>query len=330
MTGCDSSSRPVEHRFPMGNRPTFIDIGPGRCGTSWLLEVLSAHPSVAMATVKETEYFNTHFRQGRAWYEAHFPISNRAIGEISNNYYLDAEAARRILAYDPNMKIIVNIRQPYSLLWSFYQFGIRRGFDFAGLDQTLDEPIGRIMGSGYEHRRKAGATTAADNVTLLDAVLVERRLQPYFGAFPRRNIYVLIYERIEADPAALLSEIYEFVGVDPVFRPPAVAVVINAALQPRSRGLARITTNVSYALRKMRAHRLLSRLHRSVAIKRLLYQSPSERHEPESIRAMLSPAVQRTVDDDMSRLLELCPSVSRWWHLAPPPQATEARARLAT
>jgi hypothetical protein len=314
----------------MGNRPTFIDIGPGRCGTSWLFEVLSAHPAVAMATVKETEYFNTHFRHGKGWYEAHFPVSNRAIGEISNNYYLDAEAARRIQAYDPNMKIIVNIRQPYSLLWSFYQFGIRRGYDFAGLDRTLDEPIGRIMGSGYEHRRKAGSTTAADNVTLLDSVLLERRLRPYFDSFPRHNIYVLIYERIETDSAALLSEIYDFLGVDPTFRPPAAAAVVNAALRPRSRVLARITTNVSYALRKMRAHRLLGRLHRSVTIKRLLYQSPAQRHGPGEIRAILSPAVQRTIDDDISRLLELYPPVSRWWHLVPVRQAIEARARLGT
>ena len=79
-----------------GVRPTFINIGPGRCATSWLLEALKAHPEIEMAKVKETEYFNTNFDRDVDWYESHFSVGSnnaQAIGEISNNYYLDASVA---------------------------------------------------------------------------------------------------------------------------------------------------------------------------------------------------------------------------------------------
>src|SRR5262245_27273704 len=191
----------------MGNRPTFVDIGPGRCGTSWLYENLSVHPAIAMSSVKETEYFNTNLGRGDDWYESHFPLGNTAVGEISNNYYLDAEVARRIAAYDPDMKIIAHVRHPYSLLWSTYQFGVRRGLGLGDLEATLSEPIGRIMGSGYEQRLRSGSATGGDTMTLLDSVLLACRLQPFIDAFPARNFYLMIYERIEAEPDALLSEL---------------------------------------------------------------------------------------------------------------------------
>ena len=55
-------------------RPTFINIGPGRCATSWLLEALKAHPEIEMSKVKETEYFNTHFQRDTDWYHSHSQI----------------------------------------------------------------------------------------------------------------------------------------------------------------------------------------------------------------------------------------------------------------
>lgn len=301
----------------MSNRPTFINIGPGRCGTSWLFEALSAHPAIAMAAVKETEYFNTHYAKGQAWYETHFPQHRQAIGEISNNYYLDPQVAARIRAYDPDMKLIVNLRQPYGLLWSFYQFGLRRGLQLGGLERALAEPIGRLMGSGYEQRRRDGATTVADEVTLLDSVLLHERLQPFFAAFPRRNIFVLVYERIGVEPDVLLGELYRFLGVDADFRPAAAATVVNAAIEPRSKALARLATQASYALRSAGAYRLLGRLHRSALIKRLLFRTPEAAHATAEVRAMLGEAARTAIEADVRRLMDLHAPLAHWWLDAP-------------
>ncbi len=304
----------------MGHQPDFIDIGPGRCGTSWLYENLSAHPAISMAKVKETEYFNTHSSRGDDWYESHFPVGGSATGEISNNYYLDAEVARRIAAYRPDMKIIFNVRHPYHLLWSTYQFGVRRGCSFAGLEQALHEPIGPIMGSGYEQRLRAQTTTAADNMTLLDAVLLERRLQPFLAAFPRENIYLMIYERIAVDADSLLTGLYRFLGVDPGFRAASARTVVNAAVAPRSPALSRLVTSAAYALRTAGGHGLLGRLHRSVAIKRLLYRAPAARPGTDALRAMVGAAAQRAIDADRERLVRIFPLLAQWYPEVVPPK----------
>ena len=53
-------------------------------------QVLRSHPDIAMASIKETEYFNNNLDRGSAWYSSKFPDTKAtAIGEISNNYYLD-------------------------------------------------------------------------------------------------------------------------------------------------------------------------------------------------------------------------------------------------
>ena len=97
----------------VGCQPSFIDIGPGRCATSWLWETLRSHPEIAMSPIKETEFFNTHFDRGWAWYESHFK-SGTVAGEVSTNYYLDSLVASRIRDYGPKIKIVVNLRDPFS------------------------------------------------------------------------------------------------------------------------------------------------------------------------------------------------------------------------
>ena len=132
-------------------RPNFINIGPGRCASSWLLEVLESHPDISMARIKETEFFNTNFDKGTDWYESLFPKSDcQAIGEISNCYYTEPAVAERVRQYDPGMRVMINVRDPFSLLKSFHGFGVRRGLELGDLNEALNFPIGRIMGSGYD------------------------------------------------------------------------------------------------------------------------------------------------------------------------------------
>lgn len=150
-------------------------------------------------------------------------------------------------------------------------------------------------------------------MTLLDAVLLERRLRPFLAVFPAQNIYLMVYERIAADSDALLAELYRFLGVDPDFRAACVTTVVNAAARPRVRALARLATSVSYALRASGGHGLLGWLHRSAAIKRLLYQSPQVRPDRNALRAMVGAAAQQVIDADLRSFLQRFPSLARWY-----------------
>lgn len=300
----------------LGTLPTFINIGPGRCATSWLHEILKAHPDVAMANVKETEFFNSNYHLGLTWYLKHFDDANglHVGGEISNCYYTEPAVAERIVNFNPKMKIMINIRDPYSLMQSFHGFGIRRGIELGPLEESLDVHIGRLMGSGYSFREKRGALNPGDEVSLMEAVHLSRLLKPFLESFPREQVYFFIYERLAKEKETVLKEIYEFLGVNSEFIPPVTNEVVNAAITPKSKWVARLATNVSYGLRRAGAYGLLTRLHKSRLVKKIFYsnsrEQKSERVDP---RQVLDKESRLLLDQEIESMIELVPELAKWW-----------------
>lgn len=298
----------------MNRSPNFINIGTGRCATSWLFEVLRSHPDIGMATVKETEFFNTNFANGTDWYERHFLDGNqKAVGEISTNYYLDPEVAQRIHDYKPAMKIMINVRKPIDLLRSYYQFGLRRGVDMQDCQSVLDQPIGPIMGSGYEYRERKKCLTVCDQRTLLEAVCLEARLRPYFKRFPSENIYVLIYERLASQQEQVLAEIYEFLGVDSKFKPEAAAKVVNVAIAPKSKAIARIATRASFLLRRLGLYSLQHFLKENELVKQMLYSRESASNLRQDVFRSLPAALISQLENETEKMAALYPALAPWW-----------------
>lgn len=298
-------------------QPSFINIGPGRCATSWLFQLLKSHPEICLSKAKETEFFNTNFANGIPWYEDQFEsptngaVGCAAIGEFSANYYLDPKIANAIKSYNPNIKLIINVRNPYELLQSFHAFAIRRGIEVGELDAALSHPIGPIMGSGYSHRKKKNALTTADQVSLLESVCLADRLQPFFDAFPREQIYVFVVERLASNYSQVLTEVFDFLNVDASHQPANADQVVNSAITPKSKILARLATATSFTLRRVGAYGVLTRLHRSEMIKRLLYRSNGLAKQ--SVRDQLNPAAQARIDSQIELLKQRLPQLETGW-----------------
>lgn len=296
-------------------RPTFINVGPGRCATSWLHEILMAHPDITTARVKETEYFNSNFHMGDDWYCDQFPDEGKQVaGEISNCYYIEPTVAQRIHDFDPDMRIIFNVRDPYHLVQSFYGFGVRRGLDLPPLEESLDKPFGRFMGSGFSYREKRKQLNQGDVVPLLESVMLSRYLKTFLERFPRSQIYLMVFERLKTERAQVLKEIYDFVGVKSDFVPPVANEIVNASITPKSKAVARLATTASYVLRRIGAFGLLSRLHQSRLIKKLFYSDvKSTKGDKVDPRSVLDPEVCIELDDEMLRMIQLCPELENWW-----------------
>ena len=300
------------------NIPSFINVGPGRCATSWLHEILQAHPEVATASVKETEYFNSNFHQGDAWYLKHFEEANDpakiASGEISNCYYTEPAVAQRAKEFNPQMRIIFNLRDPYTLMQSFHGFGIRRGIELGPLESSLDVHIGRLMGSGYNFRERRKTLNHGDQVSLLESVLLSKHILPFLEAFPPEQIYFFVYERLRTERDTVLREIYDFIQVDSSFVPPASEQVVNAAITPKSKRVAKLATSVSYLLRRAGAYGLLSRLHQSRLIKKIFYSDNAATSTTKvNPREILDKETCILLDEEIENMINIYPPLKQWW-----------------
>ena len=110
------------------NQPNFFIVGAPKCGTTALSEYLRDHPNVFISEPKEPHYFAFDFEQYRVkknWSEylnlfASSTSEHTAIGEGSVFYLCSSVALEKIKEYNPQAKIIVMLRNPVDMIYSFH------------------------------------------------------------------------------------------------------------------------------------------------------------------------------------------------------------------
>jgi hypothetical protein len=249
--------------------PNFIVIGPGKTGTTWLYQCLAAHPEIRLARhTKETLFFNDYYDRGGNWYGSFFEGLGeaRAIGEVSNTYFFNADVPARIAAHLPNVKLIAFLRDPVDRVMSLYLFRLRNGL----VTGTLDEAL------------------AADS-SIIAQNFFDEHLARWLALFPREQLFIALFEDLKRDPFELLRRIYAFLGVDPDFVPPAAGERVLEASAPRSPGLFHFLKRFALWLRRHDFHRALTWAKTSPLIMRVLTRplGTDKPNMPDETRARL-------------------------------------------
>ena len=204
-------------------RPTFLFIGASKSGSSWFFQILREHPQVFVPANKATFFFSDYFAKGMAWYEAFFVKASPqgAIGEVCHDYLASPEALRRIRAYQPDIRLVCCLRNPYARALSSWRFFRRNG---------MDQPTLTAQG---EH-----------DPSVFDQGYYATQLSDLFSVFPKDQVLIFFFEELSAAPKAVAHRLYEFIGVKPDFLPESLYKRINVNAQPRSRLLARLVQNI--------------------------------------------------------------------------------------
>jgi hypothetical protein len=204
----------------------FIGIGAPKCGTTWLSAQLEAHPQIGFAPDKEVYYFAdtilrriagkelSCFDRGDGWYHEQFPAAVGAVscrGEFCPAYLYSEEAATRIAAYRPDIKLLLCLRPPVEMIYSWYWYN--RNAVVASLPESFEEMM--------------------ENPFLRDLGCFARHLRPYLDRFPAQNILVVQFDAIRRDPDRVRQRTYEFLNVAADFKPQLSQEGKNAARAPR-------------------------------------------------------------------------------------------------
>jgi hypothetical protein len=231
--------------FPCMTLPSFIVVGAAKAGTTALYWYFNEHPAVFMSPVKETNFFAYgRDAEGRLLYGDpevhHFPIQTlaeyealfegadgaAAIGEASPIYLECPQAAERIRATVPSVRIIASLRQPVERAYSDYLMHLRhRGLRF---DPARD--------------LSPTAPWAAPDSRWMEVSRYHAQLERYYAAFPREQIHVSLFDELKRDALGLVGEVYRFVGVAPDFAPDFATPHAVGGL-PASRAVERLLTH---------------------------------------------------------------------------------------
>jgi hypothetical protein len=185
--------------------PNFFIIGAPKAGTHSLYDYLRQHPEIYMPKIKAPRYFCNYNQQDYRFrirtleqYEALFADvrDEMAIGEATDAYMNYRAAAGRIKAAVPAPRIIATLREPVERSFSIY----------------------------HMNRRNFGKNT---EVGFLDALRGDEELRipyydglkPFYEAFGRDRILILMFEDLARDPLGTARKIFEFLEVRTDFVP---------------------------------------------------------------------------------------------------------------
>lgn len=215
------------------SRPTrhLLVIGAQRCGTTYLHDQLAAHPQVAMARPArpEPKVFLSDELAGRGleWYRATYFAHARdelVLGEKSTSYLEYPEAARRAADVLGDPVVLVQLRDPVERAVSHWAFSTDAGLE--------TRPLADALAANLE-----GPLPWDPALTSVSpfAYLERGRYTDYLGPWLERfgdDLTVLFLEETRVDPDAVAA-VYDAIGVDPSFRPPAHADAVNSSSQDK-------------------------------------------------------------------------------------------------
>jgi tetratricopeptide (TPR) repeat protein len=204
------------HWNPQNRRqPNFLIVGIGKGGTSSLYYYLVKHPQILPAIRKEIHFFSENIERGLDWYLSHFPPipqeSNFLTGEATPWYFVSCESANKIAHVFPDVKLIILLRNPIFRSFSHYQMQLRLGEEqrsFASVISSEIEAIKNLSSFG-----EADSDYWQTEKGCLLFSLYFYFIEKWMAVFPREQFLILRSEDFYANPAATLTQVFDFLGV---------------------------------------------------------------------------------------------------------------------
>jgi hypothetical protein len=218
----------ARHGYRMGTAamrtlPDFLVIGAQKCGTTFLYQLLTQHPSVRAAFVKEVHYFDLNFEKGEGWYRSQFPLRARRnrsyiTGESSPYYMFHPHAARRAAEVVPSAKLISLLRNPTDRAYSHYQHQVEHvrgeGHETLPFEEAIEAEEPRIN----EQRRQLLRDERHDSVNYRSYSYLSRgiyvdQLAEWSKYFDGSRMLVLKSEELFDDTQGTLKRLLDFLEI---------------------------------------------------------------------------------------------------------------------
>lgn len=146
--------------------------------------------------------------RGLEWYESQFEFA-KAIGEASPRYTMHPAfpgVPQRIAQMIPNAKLVYVIRHPVKRAISHYAHRVRAKQETRPIETVLRNDPWYLDTSRYAYQ-----------------------IEQYLKCFPEAQLLIVIAERLHANREQTMAQVFEFIGVDPNWRDPALNIEHNVS-----------------------------------------------------------------------------------------------------
>ena len=175
--------------------PKCIIIGVAKSGTTELINFLSMHPNIVIRSHPGylLSFFSKHWEKGTEWHRKQMPFTfEDQITLYKANYFYKPEVPERMKMSDPNIKLILIVRNPVDRLISYYTFH--------NPEKPLSD-VSRFAEERAEHWQH-----------------YDKPFEHYLRFFSRSQIHVIDSEKFQKDPQNVLFEVETFLDLPHIIK----------------------------------------------------------------------------------------------------------------
>jgi hypothetical protein len=268
--------------------PDFYLVGAPKCGTTAFYDFLRQHPEIYLPVKKELLAFGSDLSYPTSLSEreflAHFARRTNELraGTAHTAYMQSTRAAAEIKAKRPDADIIVMLRNPVEMIYSWHSELLYQTIeDIADFEAALDAEDARRRG---ERVPRAAKNSYVESLYYTRVAAFAEQLERYFDTFGRAHVHVIVHDDLVTDPRSTYENAVRFLGVDPGFEPDFATVNANKVI--RSRNLQRL-----YFATSAPGHALMRRMVPKAVRQRLLSANIVE-----AKREKMTPAVRNRLE----------------------------------
>jgi hypothetical protein len=159
---------------------------------------------------------------GRRWYLSHFDHPGSVQGEKSPTYLYCRQCHQKMARLVPRAKLVIILRDPVDRAYSNWNMRyndkrlILQGLDFnknhANALKSLD--FDQLADFYLEHNGGYGGYEKP--LDIFHRGLYIEQIESLLKYFPRRQIHIMIFERLIKNRGDYLDRLYRFLGVSPI------------------------------------------------------------------------------------------------------------------
>lgn len=217
--------------------PNFLIAGFQKAGTTSVYRYLEQHPEVFVSPTKELNFFSSIVERpvidprltgGMTDLETYRAVfapgaGHKAIGEASPIYATDPAVPAEIRRLAPDARVIILVRDPVERAYSEYWMRVRDGREKRSFDAAINDELQAAGDHPWQ----------PDVYRYLASGFYARHLTPYWDCFRPDRLACHLFDDLEANPAAVMHDIFRFLGVDEQFEADT-SVRHNASGSPKS------------------------------------------------------------------------------------------------
>lgn len=214
-------------------------IGAPKAGTSAATIGLANHPLIGRQTLREMNFFQHDDLYAAGWDAARSrffeagPDARTLLGKNVGVMYSE-QALERLKAHNPDVKVIVFLRNPISRAYSAYWFARRQGWEpCETFEEALNAPKDRLAGTIH---------AGTGGMDYLGRGLYAANLEMVFAHFPRENVQVHFSEDLRTKMDDILRGMAKAICGEDVADWQGAANQSNQAQAARNQTLARAVT----------------------------------------------------------------------------------------